>query len=375
MSQRAASVKICRQCQNFTNSRNLTAWPTAPFNFFRVHVDFFYKNKFTFLIIVDQKSKWVDVKLMTAGTAALETISKLRDFFSVFGLPAELVSDNGPPFSSNDFVMFCQANGIKPVKSPPYHPQSNGAAERNVQTVKKGLEKALFGQKNNTITENVMRNKLQSFLFNYRITPSPATGIFPAECVFKIKPKTRFDLLKPVAHNNAKGNFDLYKTSNILYPLNAPVFVKNKQTKLWQRGVVKKVLSFSTYLVDIADNIRLIHVSDMRRNLGDYGCGVDTESGAEQCHHRGVNVNVVPGNVPSCASDTTPIHQGGSIDSSVDPSHALETDIGKDDQDNVQNATNELVNSGDRTISVSPQRVPTVTRSSRVVKRPSRLDL
>lgn len=89
-------------------------------------MDFFYKNKFTFLIIVDQKSKWVDVKLMTAGTAALETISKLRDFFSVFGLPAELVSDNGPPFSSNDFVMFCQANGIKPIKSPPYHPQSNG---------------------------------------------------------------------------------------------------------------------------------------------------------------------------------------------------------------------------------------------------------
>lgn len=62
-----------------------------------------------------------------------------------------------------------------------------------------------------------MRNKLQSFLSNYRITPSPATGISPAECVFKIKPKTRFDLLKPVAHNNAKGNFDLYKTSNILY--------------------------------------------------------------------------------------------------------------------------------------------------------------
>lgn len=139
---------ICEQCQNFTNSRNLTAWPTALFNFFRVHVDFFYKNKFTFLIKnLDQKSKWVDVKLMTAGTAALETISKLRDFFSVFGLPAELVSDNGPPFSSNDFVMFCQANGIKPIKSPPYHPQSNGQQNGMFKRSKQVWRKPCLGRK------------------------------------------------------------------------------------------------------------------------------------------------------------------------------------------------------------------------------------
>lgn len=335
-------------------------------------MDFFYKNKFAFLIIVDQKSKWVDVKLMTAGTGALETISKLRDFFSVFGLPAELVSDNGPPFSSNDFVMFCQANGIKPVKSPPYHPQSNGAAERNVQTIKKGLEKALFEQGKNTVTENIMLSKLQSFLFNYRVTPSPATGISPAECVFKITPKTRFDLLKPTAHNNMKENFNLNKGPNILYSLNAPVFVKNKQTKLWQRGVVKKVLSFCTYLVEIGGNIRLIHASDMRKDLGDFRCGVNAESGAEQFQHHEVNVNVVPGNVSSCASDNLSIPQDGSIDSSVDPPNVLETDMG---QYNVQNATNELINSGDRPISVSSQKLPTVTRSGRVVKRPSRLDL
>ncbi|XP_072389503.1 uncharacterized protein [Diabrotica undecimpunctata] len=74
------------------------------------------------------KSKWLDVKLMSNGTEASESISKLRDMFTVIGLPVELVSDNGPPFNSSEFVAFCQANGIKPLKTPPYHPQicSNG---------------------------------------------------------------------------------------------------------------------------------------------------------------------------------------------------------------------------------------------------------
>lgn len=68
---------------------------------------------------------------MTNGTNASITITKLRDNFAVFGLPDE-------------YRAFCQANGIKPVKAPPYHRQSNGAAE---QTVKKRLEKALLRQK------------------------------------------------------------------------------------------------------------------------------------------------------------------------------------------------------------------------------------
>lgn len=69
---------------------------------------------------------------------------KLKEIFSVIGLPAELVSDNGSPFNSTDFNKFCVANGIKVIKSPPYHPQSNGIAERGVQTVKKGLDKFVF---------------------------------------------------------------------------------------------------------------------------------------------------------------------------------------------------------------------------------------
>lgn len=86
-----------------------------------------------FLIIVDTFSKWIDVVMMFK-THALSTIRALRKVFSIFGLPKSLVSDNGSPFGSVEFLKFCELNNIEVLKSPPYHPQSNGDAERAVRT-------------------------------------------------------------------------------------------------------------------------------------------------------------------------------------------------------------------------------------------------
>ena len=51
------------------------------------------------------------------------------------------MSDNGPQFVSHVFKSFCEANCVKHTRLVPYHPQSNGAAERCVQTVKNSLKK------------------------------------------------------------------------------------------------------------------------------------------------------------------------------------------------------------------------------------------
>ena len=58
------------------------------------------------------------------------------------------MSDNGPQFVSHVFKSFCEANGIKHTMVMPYHPQSNGTAERCVQTVTQqtvGNETVAFG--------------------------------------------------------------------------------------------------------------------------------------------------------------------------------------------------------------------------------------
>lgn len=80
-----SSCNICQEHRNFSNSTPLIPWPSAPHSFFRVHIDFFVKWKYVFLILVDQKSKSIEVKLMKNDTSSLETISNLKEIFAVFG--------------------------------------------------------------------------------------------------------------------------------------------------------------------------------------------------------------------------------------------------------------------------------------------------
>ena len=62
---------------------------------------------------------------MTTTTTAT-TMEALRAWYS---LREQLVSDNGPHFTSDDFSQFMTANGIKHIRCAPYHPSSIDLAE------------------------------------------------------------------------------------------------------------------------------------------------------------------------------------------------------------------------------------------------------
>ena len=92
------------------------------------------------LVVIDAYSKWVEAIPMGLTSAAL-TIVQLRKLFAQFGLPTTLVSDNGPQFTAQEFEDFCSSNAIRHIRVTPYHPSSNGLAERAVRVVKEGLKK------------------------------------------------------------------------------------------------------------------------------------------------------------------------------------------------------------------------------------------
>ena len=115
------------------------------------------------------------------------TIEKLRDMFARYGLPERLVSDNGPQFTSSEFATFMKRNGIKHILVAPYHPRSNGQAERFVQTFRQ-----FFKAEGKTSAS--LKSNLARFLFSYRTTPNSTTGQTPAELFFSRRLRTRLDL-------------------------------------------------------------------------------------------------------------------------------------------------------------------------------------
>ena len=127
-------------------------------------------------------------------TTSAKTIEVLCNLFASQGPPEEVVSDNGPQFTSCEFKQFLRSNGIRQTLVPAYHPESNGAAEKSVQTVKAALLKQVLGEETQAMS---LQHRLANFLLMYRSTPHSVAGVSPAELFLKRQLRTRFSLLKP----------------------------------------------------------------------------------------------------------------------------------------------------------------------------------
>ena len=70
------------------------------------------------------------------------TIELLEGEFAHFGNPHTIVTDNATTFLSAEFQQWCRQRSITHLTGAPYHPATNGAAERLVQTSKQALRKS-----------------------------------------------------------------------------------------------------------------------------------------------------------------------------------------------------------------------------------------
>ena len=73
-------------------------------------------DKKILLIDINSYSKWIEVHEMSSTTSGA-TIDKLSNIFASYGLPEELLSDNGPRVVSEDIDIFFKRNGIKHTQS------------------------------------------------------------------------------------------------------------------------------------------------------------------------------------------------------------------------------------------------------------------
>lgn len=212
-----------------------------------------------FLIVVDSHSKWLEALPMSSTTSAA-TIGALRSLFARYGLPFQLVSDNGPQFRSDEFQTFLKANDVKHTLTPPYHPASNGLAERNVQTFKNAFAKS---------TVSSLTHKVASVLFHLRNTPNTTTGKTPAELFLGRSPRTPLSLVKPSLQRKVEGKQwaskqDRDRDNQVVrqFDLYQPVRVRNVRggRDRWIPGTIVQIKGPRTYIVRIpGNNRRFVH--------------------------------------------------------------------------------------------------------------------
>ncbi len=185
-------TKMCQQCtacgehQNSPSKAPNHPWmlPEKPWS--RVHVDhainFCGRN---WLIMVDALSKYPCIH-ETSSTSTKATTDLLEVSFAHFGYPHAIVSDNATTFTSEEFQGWCKERGIAHLTGAPYHPATNGAGERMVQTFKQSMKKSKLPPK----------AALQEFLMMYRRTPLEG-GYAPSQLLNGRQIRTRIDTLLP----------------------------------------------------------------------------------------------------------------------------------------------------------------------------------
>ena len=203
--------------------------------------------------------------IVMPSTTSQTTIETLRILFSHYGLPEQVVLDNGPQFTSDEFAQFMQGNGIKHILCVPYHPASNGLAERFVQTFKRAMK---AGEK----VGSSLNHSLTRFLLRDRSTPHSTTNVAPSELFLKCNLRTLFDLLKPGIETRVlskqadqKGYHDKRAKPHYFSP-NQPVMVQDfcLNTDKWIPGTVVESLGSITYKVQVeGGNILKHHINHM----------------------------------------------------------------------------------------------------------------
>ena len=137
---KVASCSRCQEGRNENPRLPYTPHPIPLYPYQKVGMDMFELDGIPYLLSVDYYSKWIVVTKLDY-TRSRDIMKTMYEQFANFGVPEEVISDNGPQFACADFRRLADTLGFRHVTSSPGYPSSNGQAERSIQMAKKTTRK------------------------------------------------------------------------------------------------------------------------------------------------------------------------------------------------------------------------------------------
>ena len=191
--------RCCRTCQKSSKDRvaraPLIPLPIVTEPFRRVAMDIVgplprtMSGKRYILVLCDYATRYpeaVAVKAIDAECIAAELVQ----IFARVGIPEEILTDQGSNFTSQLLSEIYRLLHVHPIRTSPYHPQTDGLVERFNKTLKAMLRK---------IAADDIKNWdkwLPFLLFAYREVPQASTGFAPFELLYGRAVKGPLDIVK-----------------------------------------------------------------------------------------------------------------------------------------------------------------------------------
>ena len=201
--QAVMSVKNCVRCHHYEVRDMLpemvTIGATEPMDL--VHMDFVgiemtvatRKKPIvkTILVMINHFTRFV--RAFVVENQKAETIAKtLYDqYFSIFGFPCRLMSDNAPEFVGKVLTALCNILNLKQLRTLTYHPQTNGSVERVHQMLIRMVGKLDPKRKHR------WPDHISSICHSYNVTRSQVTEYLPHFLMFGRRSHLPIDLLFP----------------------------------------------------------------------------------------------------------------------------------------------------------------------------------
>ncbi|GJY75206.1 reverse transcriptase domain-containing protein [Tanacetum coccineum] len=159
-----ALIKACQECQVHKpvprNPQEKLNPITSPWPFYKWGIDIAGPfpegpGKVKFLIVaMDYFTKWMEAKPVATITGNQVKKFVWENIVCRFGLPGEIISDNGKQFRDNPFKDWCEKLCIQQHFASVKHPQTNGLVERANRSLGEGI-KARLGKENKNWTAEV----------------------------------------------------------------------------------------------------------------------------------------------------------------------------------------------------------------------------
>ena len=130
------------------------------------------------LVVVDHFTRYVRAYVVPDRAARTIVKTLYENYFSVFGFPCRLMSDQALEFVGGVLLALCDLLQVKKLCTLPYHPQSNGAVEWTHQTLMRMI---------GTLDPNCKHrwpDHISSICHAYNTTRSQVTGYSPHFLMF-----------------------------------------------------------------------------------------------------------------------------------------------------------------------------------------------